>query len=187
MKQLLVLLACLVAFVQGVSAQVSIRAGQAIEIRIQGVPQSEMSLVNNTYPVSEDGSIRMPLIGTVRAAGMSPQALAANIEHSYKAADIYTHPTIQVIASSDEQLAKLIVTVGGQVRAPGPVEYTRGLTLYNAVQSARGATEFGAMNRVAVVRGSQRKVYNLNETKYMNILVEPGDTIEVPQKNWLGQ
>lgn len=187
MKRLLVLLACLAGLVQAASAQVSIRAGQAIEIRIQGVPQTEMSLVNNTYPVSEDGTIRMPLIGTVHAAGMSPQGLAASIEGRYKAADIYTHPTIQVIASTDETLAKLKVTVGGQVRSPGPVDYTRGLTLYDAVQAARGATEFGAMNRVAVVRGAQRKVYNLKETKYMNILVEPGDTIEVPQKNWLGQ
>jgi protein involved in polysaccharide export with SLBB domain len=187
MKRLLVLFACLAALVQGASAQVSIRAGQAIEIRIQGVPQSEMSLVNNTYPVAEDGTINMPLIGKVRAAGMSPQGLGSSIEHSYKAADIYTHPTIQVIASSDEALAELQVTVGGQVRAPGPVKYTRGLTLYNAVQAARGATEFGAMGRVAVVRGAQRKVYDLRQTKFMNILVEPGDTIEVPQKNWLGQ
>jgi polysaccharide export outer membrane protein len=187
MKRLLVILACLAALVQGVSAQVTIRAGQAIEIRIQGVPATETTLVNNTYPVSEGGSIRMPLIGEVRAAGLSPQALAASIEHSYKAADIYTHPTIQVIASSDEQLAELMVTVGGQVRSPGPVKFTRGLTLYNAVQAARGATEFGAMNRVAVVRGSQRKVYDLKQTKFMNIPVEPGDTIEVPQKDWLGR
>jgi polysaccharide biosynthesis/export protein VpsN len=187
MKRILVLLACLAALVQGVSAQVSIRTGQAIEIRIQGVPNGEMSLVNNTYPVSDDGTIRMPLIGTVRAAGMSPQALAASIEHSYKAADIYTHPTIQVFASTDEKLNQLKVTVGGEVRSPGPIEFTRGLTLYEAVQAARGANEFGAMNRVAVIRGKQRKVYNLKDTKYMNIPLESGDTIEVPQKNWLGQ
>ena len=187
MKRLLVLLACLAGLVQGVSAQVTIRSGQAIEIRIQGVPGTEATLVNNTYPVAEDGTINMPLIGKVRASGLSPQALGSSIEHSYRAADIYTHPTIQVIASSDETLNKLIVTVGGQVRSPGPIEYTRGLTLYNAVQAARGASEFGAMTRVAVIRGTQRKVYNLKDTKHMNILVEPGDTIEVPQKNWLGQ
>ena len=187
MKRLLVFLACVVGLVQGLAAQVSIRAGQAIEIRISGVPNTEMTMVNNTYPVSEDGTIRMPLIGGVRAAGLSPQALAQNIESAYKTADIYTHPSINVIASSEEQLNKLMVTVGGQVRNPGPVEYIRGLTLYNAVQAARGATEFGAMGRVAVIRGGQRKEYDLKNTKFMNILVEPGDTIEVPQKNWLGQ
>ncbi|WP_081886140.1 polysaccharide biosynthesis/export family protein [Haloferula sp. BvORR071] len=187
MKRLLVLLACIVGLVQGLSAQVAIRAGQAIEIRIGGVPSTEQTMVNNTYPVSEDGTIRMPLIGTVRAAGLSPQSLAQNIESAYKSADIYTHPSIQVLASSDEKLNQLMVTVGGQVRNPGPVEYIRGLTLYNAVQAARGATEFGAMGRVALVRNGQRKEYDLKNTKFMNIQVEPGDTIEVPQKNWLGQ
>ncbi len=187
MKRLLLFAAALVALAQGASAQTSIRVGQAIELRIQGVPTSEVTAVNNTYPVAEDGTINVPLLGKVRAAGMSAQALGSSIEHAYKAADIYTHPTIQVLTSSDDSIAKLVVTVGGQVKSPGPVEYTRGLTLYNAVQAARGATEFGAMGRVAVVRGAQRKVYNLRDTKHMNILVEPGDTIEVPEKNFWGQ
>ena len=186
MKRLFALLACVAGLVQGLSAQTAIRAGQAIEIRIGGVPATEVTMVNNTYPVSDDGSIRMPLIGTVRAAGLSPQTLAANIESAYRSADIYTHPTIQVLASSDEQLAKLEVTVGGQVRNPGPVPFTRGLTLYNAVQAAKGASEFGAMNRVALIRGGQRREYNLKSTKFMNIPLEEGDTIEVPQKNFLG-
>jgi hypothetical protein len=43
------------------------------------------------------------------------------------------------------------------------------------------------MNRVGLIRGGQRKEYNLKQTKFMNILVEAGDTIEVPQKNWRGQ
>jgi protein involved in polysaccharide export with SLBB domain len=67
------------------------------------------------------------------------------------------------------------------------VKYFRGLTLYEAVQSAGGANEFGAVNRVRLIRGGKVKEYNLKETKFMNIPLEPKDTIEVPQKNIHGQ
>jgi protein involved in polysaccharide export with SLBB domain len=92
-----------------------------------------------------------------------------------------------VIASTDDTLAELIVTVGGQAKRPGPVKYTRGLTLYNAVQAAGGATEFGSMFRVRLLRGNQLKEYDLHQTKFMNLLVEPNDTIEIPQKNIIGR
>lgn len=187
MKRLLILLAGLVALAQAASAQMAIRAGQAIEIRIQGVPATEVQLVNNTYPVAEDGTINMPWIGKVRAAGMNPQGLGSSIEHAYRAAEIYTRPTIQVISSSTDAIAKQMVTVGGHVKSPGPVEWTQGLTLYNAIQSARGADEFGAMNRVIVVRGAQSKEYDMSDVKHMNMLVQPGDTIQVPQKNIIGR
>lgn len=187
MKHLFFLLTCLLGFLPAANAQSTISAGRAIEIRIQGVPSTETTLINNTYPVSESGTIRMPFVGTVRAAGLSPQALAASIEAAYRSAEIYTHPTIQVFASTDETLQKLRVTVGGQVQSPGPVEYVRGLTLYDAVQSAKGATPFGAMNRVSLIRGSQRKEYDLTQTKFMGIVVEPNDTIMVPQKNAFGR
>ena len=187
MKRLLLFAAALVALAQAASAQMSIKAGTAVEIRIQGVPASEVQLVNNTYPVAEDGTINVPLLGKVRAAGLSPQGLGSSIEHAYKAAEIYTHPTIQVISSTTDSITKQMVTVGGHVKSPGPVEWTQGLTLYNAIQAARGADEFGAMNRVIVVRGAQSKEYDMGDVKHMNILVQPSDTIQVPQKNILGR
>ena len=58
---------------------------------------------------------------------------------------------------------------------------------YDAVQAARGATEFGSMRRVGLIRGSDRKEYDLTQTKFMNIILEPNDTILVPQKDLLGR
>lgn len=187
MKKIFVFLAALVLSASGLMAQSAINAGRAIEIQIKGVPSEEMARVNGTYTVSESGMIRMPLLSSpIRAAGLSPTALAQNIEASYRAEKIYTTPTINVIASSDETLTELVLTVGGQVTSPGPVKYVRGLTLYNAVQAARGPTPFGSMKRVRLIRGSQSKEYNLTETKHMGILVEPNDTIQVPQKDIFG-
>lgn len=187
MKTVLFLALVLLAFLPAANAQSTIRPGRAIEIRIQGVPNEEMVRVNNTYPVSESGYIRMPFIGNVRAAGLSPNSLASNIESAYKSAEIYTSPTIQIIASSDDTVMENVVTVGGQVAAPGPVKFQPGLTLYQAVQAARGATPFGSMYRVKLIRNGKLREYDLTKTQSKGVLVRPNDTVEVPQKNIWGR
>ncbi|TAE76563.1 MAG: hypothetical protein EAZ65_07840 [Verrucomicrobia bacterium] len=190
MKTIFAILAVFLSAVSGLTAQnaITINSGGAIEIQIKGVPAEEMALISGTYTVSDGGTISMPLLSSaIRAAGMSPTSLARNIEAAYRAEKIYTTPSINVIANSGQDLAELIVTVGGQVRRPGPVKYSRGLTLYNAVQAAGGATEFGSMRRVGLLRGNQLKEYDLRQVKFMNILVEPQDTITVPQKGIINQ
>lgn len=187
MKSIHLFLVFLLFASQQLIAQTTISAGRAIEIQLKGVPSEEMALVSGTYTVSESGTVSMPLLsGPIRAAGLSPTSLARSIEAAYRSAKIYTTPTINVIASSAETLDEQVVTVGDQVVSPGPVKYVRGLTLYNAVQAARGATPFGSMKRVRLTRGGKSAVYNLTETKHMNILVEPNDTIQVPQKDIFG-
>lgn len=187
MKTIFAFFLLLFAASQPVAAQTTISAGRAIEIQLKGVPSEEMALVSGTYTVSESGMISMPLLKSpIRAAGMSPTSLARSIEASYRAAKIYTTPTINVIASSAETLDEQIVTVGDYVVSPGPVKYVRGMTLYNAVQAAKGATPFGSMKRVRLTRGGQSKIYDLTNSKYMNVLVEPNDTIQVPQKDLFG-
>ena len=80
-----------------------------------------------------------------------------------------------------------IVTIGGQVRRPGPVAMNNKLTIYQAIQAAGGASEFGAMRRVKVIRDGEEKIYDLTKTKNMELKVEPDDTIVVPQKNLFGR
>lgn len=188
MKNILLFLALVLVATQQLAAQTTIRSGRAIEIQLKGVPSEEMALVSGTYTVSDAGMISMPLLtGPIRAAGLSATSLARSIEAAYRAEKIYTTPTINVIHSTDQTLNELTVTVGGKVMAPGPVKYVQGLTLYNAVQAARGPTDFGAINRVSLIRNGQSKEYDLNNTKHMNILVEPNDTITVPPKNILNR
>jgi protein involved in polysaccharide export with SLBB domain len=187
MKHILAFFAFVLIASQGAMAQTTISAGRAIEIQIKGVPSEEMALVSGTYTVSDSGMVSMPLLaGPLRAAGLSPSSLARSIEAAYRAEKIYTTPTVNVISSTDETLNELVVNVGDEVVSPGPVKYVRGLTLYNAVQAARGATPFGSMKRVRLTRGSQSKVYNLKDPKNMSIPVEPNDTIQVPAKDIFG-
>jgi len=168
------------------SAWAQIQPGRAIIITISGVPSEEKARFDVNYPVSEAGTINMPFIGQVRAAGLRADQLQAQLETRYKSAGIYTHPTFQVIDSTAGKIVEQVVVVGGQVRKPGQVPYNRMLTLYQAIQNAGGASEFGSMKRVKLFRAKQQKVYDLTEMKYMQIPLEPDDTIEVPQKTWTG-
>lgn len=188
MRKLFAFFACAVALVPALKAQTVISAGRAIEIQIKGVPQEEMVLINGTYPVSEAGSIRLPLLSSpIRAAGLSPDVLGRNIEAAYRAAKIYTRPNVQVLASNNETVTKHFVTIGGHVRRNGPVDYTHGMTIYQAVQAGGGASEFGAMNRVTLQRGGKVRIYDLEKPQFRNVPVEPNDMIEVPQKNVWGR
>ena len=180
LKKILVGLLALICLSSPVFAQ--IQAGKAIQITISGVPPEEKGRIDGMYPVSEAGFINMPFIDSVRASGLRNEDLAASLQARYKSAGIYTNPTIQVISSSINKIDEQLVYLGGQVRGPGPKAFTQGLTLYQAVQAAGGPTEFGSMKRVKLFRSGRQTLYDLTKAQFMNVPVQPNDTIEVPQK-----
>ncbi len=169
-------------------AMSQIEAGTSVQISIMGVPLDEKGKIDAIYPVSESGTVNLPFIGTVHAAGMRPESLAASIQNAYKSAQIYNDPTIQVISTREGAgVQEQMVHVGGQVRRTGPVNYQKNLTIYQAVQAAGGATEFGSLKRVKLYRNGKTQTYDLTNAQFMRVPLEPDDTLEVPQKNWLGQ
>lgn len=169
------------------AAAQQIERNQAITISVQGVPDQDRMTINNTYPVAQNGTINMPFIGSIQAAGLLPEQLASNLQSRYRAEQIYTSPTFQVMATSSDTLVEQVVHVGGLVRRTGPVRYTNGLTIYQAVQAAGGPTEFGSMRRVRLFRDGAPKTYDLTQQQFMRIPLRPNDTIEVPQKDWRGR
>ena len=185
LKKLLVTVATMAFAVVTASAQ--IQAGKSIKISISGVPDQDKTTINNIYPVSDSGTINMPFIGLVRAAGLRNEQLSSSLQSQYKSAGIYTNPTIQVIGTAESgDVNQETVTVGGQVTKPGPVLYRKELTLWQAVQSAGGPTPFGSMKRVTVFRDGKSKTYDLSQSQNMRIPLQRNDTIDVPQKNPFG-
>ncbi len=160
-----------------------IQPGKSIQITILGVPMEEKGRIDGAYPVSENGTINMPFIGQVRAVGMKPEALAAALEAGYRNAKIYRNPTFQVVANIEgRELDAAVVHLGGQVGKAGPVPYNRGLTLWQAIQAAGGPTPFGTMKRVSILRAGKIKTYDVTQIQFMQIPLEPNDSITIPQK-----
>jgi polysaccharide export outer membrane protein len=102
------------------------------------------------YTVETDGTFSFPLIGRVKAGGMTLRAF--EVELKKKLADGYfRNPQVTVAV---EQYRSQRVFVMGEVRQPGPVALTGGMTLIEALARA-GSTMPSASGEVAIVRAPQ--------------------------------
>jgi protein involved in polysaccharide export with SLBB domain len=158
----------------------AIACGDFVELKISGVPVEEQQQVNNSYTVDANGTINLPYINKVRAGGVTPAQLAAAIEGAYRAAKIYTNPTITVVM----QPSTRFVNVGGAVRTPARVPFTEDMTLLDAINAAGGFNDFADQKRVRVLRGSKVTVYDVRKFRRdpsKDVNLQPGDRVEVPQ------
>jgi protein involved in polysaccharide export with SLBB domain len=177
--------------ITSVCASPEISPNTTLSIKIYGVTNVEQSKFDGSYTVDPNGFIFLPLLKNgLKASGVSSSKLARKIEDAYREAEIYVNPRINVISNKDEEAQKIdaqIITVGGFVSSPGPVQFTRGMTLFEAVAAAGGAGTFGSDKRVELHRsGATKGIYNIRLAKDMKIPVYPGDTIKVPQKTVFG-
>ncbi len=168
----------------------SISAKTTLDIQIKGVPATEQSRISGKYVVDSSGYVYLPLLkGGIRASGLSSSALARKIEGAYRSAEMYKNPRITVISTKDAASSKIdaqIVSVGGFVKRPGPIQFIRGMTLFQALSAAGGETPFGSIKRVELHRNGKKYVYNLKNAAHMRVRVYPGDNINVPQKTAWG-
>ena len=176
------LLACLFLGFTLWSSASTIVPGQAIQVNILGVPPKDQGNINATYNVNKNGYIRVWYLKDVKASGLSPDALARKIEAAYKSSQIFTNPTVQVFAGDDQKLQQKMITVGGDVRAPGPKPHSRDMTLYQAITAAGGPSEFARVTEIKLYRNGKLYVYDLKNSQHKLLKIYAGDTIEVPRK-----
>lgn len=98
--------------------------------------------------VGATGLIEMPLIGTVQAAGRTPNELAADIQ-SRLAENYLRNPRVTVTVT---EAASQKVTIDGAVTEPGVFQMKGRTTLLQAVAMAKGATRVADLRSVAVFR-----------------------------------
>ena len=119
------LLACTLLLVwaaPNARAQVTLRNGDVLEIKISGIPPSEITAVSGEYTIDGEGFLNMPYIGRVKVAGLSAGMAQGALESVYRNRDIYTNPTIII----SQQLQSRFVNVGGEVKTPQRIPYTAG-------------------------------------------------------------
>lgn len=143
-----------------------------------------------TVPVRPDGMISVPLVGDVRAGGLTPSQVASDIGE--KLAVYVRDPQVAVILTdlrSHEYLSRVRVT--GAVRQPISIPYRQGMTVLDAVLAAGGLTEFAAPARSELYRsddtGTRNYAVDLDNILddgdlSTNYKVAPGDVITVPER-----
>jgi polysaccharide export outer membrane protein len=151
-----------------------LRAGDEVRVTLGGVPRDER--VDTEFRINDDGSITMPNLDPVRAAGSTASMLERVLEQQYKSKGIYTNPTVSVY------VAGRFINVIGEVRLPQRVEFTSDLTVLSAVAAAGGFTDYANKKAVRVTRGGQVITVNAvaaSRNPAADERLQAGDTIEV--------
>jgi|LakMenE18May11ns_1017448.scaffolds.fasta_scaffold9914042_2 polysaccharide export outer membrane protein len=175
-KILLSILSLLLIALPRLQAQNTFRNGDVLEMRLSGPPE-EFTREFNIVLTVDEGTVNLPLIGRVAAAGMSSSALAASIERRLKEAKIFTVANVNINSNSGKDR---IIIVGGSVRSPGKQPWIQDLTLTGAISGAGGPSEF-AKDTMKIVRGGKAQSYSRKAIKRnpgTDPRVEPGDIIE---------
>lgn len=106
--------------------------------------------ISGKYTVEADGTFSFPLIGRIEAAGRTLREFEEDLR-SKLADGYYRNP--QVSVAVDQYRSQQIFVIG-EVRTPGPVPLTGGMTLVEAIARA-GSTLPSASGEVVVVRPPQ--------------------------------
>ncbi len=130
--------------------------------------------LSGEFEVDGSGSISMPLIGQMRAIGLSTVELETAIAE--KLSDGYVlNPRV-----SAEVINYRPFYILGEVGRPGEYPYTSGLTVQNAVAAAGGFT-YRANKRAVFIKSidsDQEILYDLTPST----VVKPGDTIRIGER-----
>jgi polysaccharide export outer membrane protein len=144
-------------------------AGDRLRIVIYG-----QEGLTNTYAIDAGGSITMPLIGAVRARGLTPAGLAAEITGKLRNGYI-REPSVAVEIEAYRPFFIL-----GEVAAPGQYPYVPNMSVESAVAIAGGFSPRAKRDRVTLTHsdasGSVRAVVPLGTP------ISPGDTVLVGER-----
>jgi len=157
-------------------AEQRFRDGDVFRLAVGGAPREFTQDFELEYTI-DDGMVTIPMIGRMRAVGLSPSGLAAAIEKRLKDEKIFTNPT--VVLNPTNPIRQ--VMVGGAVRQPGRHPWTAEMTLSQAIIAASGTSDW-AEDRVKLIRGGQAEMFSrkaIKKNPQTDPKVFPGDTIEV--------
>ncbi|WP_211234520.1 SLBB domain-containing protein [Solimonas soli] len=118
-------------------------AGDAVRLQVTGRPELDATLY-----VSDGGELDVPMVGRVRAAGLSPAEAARNIAAAYRERQLLVDPQVTLVL---DRYQSQRISVLGQVRSPGRLSLQSRTTVFDALAEAGGVTE-DAADTVYVMR-----------------------------------
>ena len=134
--------------------------------------------------VRPDGMITLPLVGDIRAAGLTTELLKVQIEQA--ASRLLTEPNVTVAV---KELNSRKVFITGEVGKPGPYPLSGPRTVMQIIAVAGGLLEYADKDNIVVLRNTngQQKSYKFRYSDVsrgkgleQNIELQPGDTVVVP-------
>jgi polysaccharide export outer membrane protein len=145
-------------------------AGDELRLIVYGEPQ----LTGNFY-VSDQGYISVPLLGDVRAAGLTRAELDREVADGLRQRKLLVNPSV-----SSDVIQYRPVYILGEVEKPGAYPYQPGLTMLSAVALAGGFTYRGVKSTAQVVR--TREGHAVEGRVGPENFLEPGDVLTIYER-----
>jgi polysaccharide biosynthesis/export protein len=140
--------------------------------------------ISRTIPVRPDGKVSLPLLGDVRAAGLGPTELAAQIQGQLR--NMLLNPQVTVIVT---QINSQRIFILGEITRGGTYPLLPNMTVLQALSAAGAFTQFANLKKIYVMRteNGQQQLFPFNykevisgRQREQNLRLKAGDTIVVP-------
>jgi polysaccharide export outer membrane protein len=165
-----------------------LQAGDSIAISVFQDPKLDRQMI-----IGPTGTISFPLVGQIKAAGMTPEALANLLKSRLR--DKYTTDldiTVSLVSlgrENEELKPRFFVT--GEVKTPGSFPIRTTTTVMQGISLAGGLSPFAAKQRIQIRRkiNGTDAIFVFNYLTFedgtdltANIDLRQGDVIIVPER-----
>ena len=133
--------------------------------------------LSGNFAVDESGFISMPLLGPVKASGLTTDALQAVVMGQLRSRKLFNAPSVVI-----EVATRRPVFVLGEVQKPGRYTYEPGMTVTSAVAIAGGYTYRAVKQRAEVTR--QTDSGSVKGQADPDAPVQAGDVITVLERHF---
>lgn len=159
-----------------------LQAEDQLRISFPGAPE-----LNTDLQIRRDGVISVPIIGEVRAAGITPRELEKLLSSKFENQLVSNEVLVVVVESH------FTYYLEGEVQNPGIVQSFRQLSVLEAIIAAGGINKVtGKMKSVVVIRrkGNKYQQFELDLAAVIDgkksgaFVLESYDIVSVPQRSW---
>lgn len=158
------------------TAEYLIQARDTLSITVWRHPD-----LDTTVEVDAEGDIVLPMLGKVRAAGLTIRQLEKKLTGKWGRSYI-KDPYVRI------SLPQKQFFVFGEVREPGSFELLGNMTVMRAIAAAGGFTDFAARRKVRIIRSGvtgfemiEVNIPRIQAGRAEDTEIQPGDVISVPQ------
>jgi len=148
----------------------SIQPGEKLHIFVEDEPT-----LTGDYPVDPSGYLSMPVVGSKKVDGLTPEKLQTELVTALKAKSI-KKPGVTVSVLQFKPFYIL-----GEVEKPGAYDYLAGLNVLSAIAIAGGHTFRADQSEIYVQHVGETTMHSYEMT--WPIPIFPGDVIEVPRRS----
>ena len=151
------------------------RLGVGDQVRIITFGEDQLT---GTFRVNDSGLIDLPLLGAVKASGLTSSRLGSEIATELKQRKLFRDPSVSVEINEYRPIFVL-----GEVKTPGEYPYRPGMTVLTAVTVAGGFTYRAIEDYASVVRTSESDKAVEGLVNRQSFLM-PGDVLTIYERRF---